>query len=331
MTRHVVLGFAAWGLLIAPIYAQPAQTAQTASGQTDQTVQVKKGARLDVNELGGEIIVRTWDKDAVRIKAQHSRTDTVKIDNLDTVVRVRTGSVRGRPHAVDFEITAPTWMPLTLGGQYADVTVEGAQGDVTVETNHGDINVRGGSGFVSLKTVHGVVVLEGAKGRSEVRSVNEAVRLVGVSGDTYVETNNGRITFEKMAAKNVEASTINDDIIYEGTLDKDGVYRLSTHNGNILLGVPEASNATINVRTFNGGFSTSIQSAKVEEVRKNRRYVVTLGSGSGRVDLESFGGSIRLRKPDEIRIRSPRERDTGMKGFVQSSRLGGSVHDGILC
>lgn len=74
------------------------------------------------------------------------------------------------------------------------------------------------------------------------------------------------------------------------------------------MGVTDGTNATINVRTFNGGFNTSVQ-AKVDEVRKNRRYVVTLGSGSGRVDLESFGGSIRLRKPDEIRIRLPRERD----------------------
>ena len=315
MQKCFALGLAAWALVAVPAYAQqttrtPQGPQEMGSGQTDQTVPVKKGMRLDVNELGGEIVVKTWDKDAVRIKAQHSRTDTVKIDALETVVRVRTGSVRGRPHAVDFEITAPTWMPLTLGGQYADVTVEGAQGDVTVETNHGDINVKGGSGFISLKTVHGVVVLEGAKGRSEVRSVNEAVRLVGVSGDTYVETNNGRITFEKMAAKNVEASTLNDDVIYEGALDRDGVYRLSTHNGNILMGVPEASNATINVRTFNGGFSTSLTSAKVEEIRKNRRYVVVLGNGGGRVDLESFAGSIRVRKPEEIRMRAttPRER-----------------------
>ncbi|MBI1872992.1 MAG: hypothetical protein HYS05_03770 [Acidobacteria bacterium] len=214
---------------------------------TDQTVPVKKGARLDVNEVGGDIIVRTWDRDAVRIKAQHSRTDSVKIDSLDTVVRVRTASTRGRSHAVDFEITAPAWMPLTLGGQYADVTVEGAQGDVTVETVHGDINVRGGSGFVSLKTVHGVAVLEGAKGRSEVRSVNEAVRVIATSGDTYAESNNGRITFEKMDAKNVEASAVNGDIVYEGAIHRDGVYRLSTHNGNIVMGVTNGTNATINV------------------------------------------------------------------------------------
>lgn len=301
MRRHLAIGFGAWLLVAAPALGQ------TEPGQTDQTVPVKKGVRLDVNEFGGEIVVRTWDKDAVRIRAQHSRTGTVKIDNLETVVRVRTGAVRGRSHAVDFEITTPAWMPLTLGGQYADVTVEGSQGDVTVETVHGDISVRGGSGFVSLKTVQGSAVLEGAKGRSEVRSVNEAVRVIATSGDTYAETTNGRITFEKMDAKNVEASAVNGDIVYEGAIHRDGVYRLSTHNGNIVMGVADGTNATINVRTFNGGFNTSVQ-AKVDEVRKNRRYVVTLGNGSGRVDLESFSGSIRLRKPDEIRIRSPRER-----------------------
>lgn len=309
MTKNLAEVLLAWTLAAAPAF-----------GQTDQTVPVKKGMRLDVNQLGGEIVVKAWEKDAVRIKAEHSRSDIVKIDALETVVRVRTGASRGRPHAVDFDITVPAWLPLTLGGPYADVTVEGAQGDVIVETNHGDITVRGGSGFVSLKTVHGMAVLEGAKGRSEVRSVNEAVRLVGVSGDTYVETTNGRITLEKMDAKNVEASTVNDDIIYDGALHRDGVYRLSTHNGNILMGVAEGVNATVHVRTFNGGFGTTVQ-GKVEELRKDRRYVVTFGSGGARVDLESFGGSIRLRKPEEIRTRiTPRQRQR--QGFGYGSGHG---------
>jgi len=35
--------------------------------QTDQTVPVQRGVRLDVGNFAGEVAVKTWDKDAVRV------------------------------------------------------------------------------------------------------------------------------------------------------------------------------------------------------------------------------------------------------------------------
>ena len=43
--------------------------------KTDETVAVQRGGRLSINNFAGEVIVRTWDKDAVRVVARHqSRT-----------------------------------------------------------------------------------------------------------------------------------------------------------------------------------------------------------------------------------------------------------------
>ena len=35
---------------------------------TDQTVKVAKGTKLDVNNFAGDVIVKVWDKDAVRVE-----------------------------------------------------------------------------------------------------------------------------------------------------------------------------------------------------------------------------------------------------------------------
>src|SRR2546429_6556714 len=43
--------------------------------QTDTTVPVRAGARLEINNFGGEIAVKTWSRNAVRVVADHSSRD----------------------------------------------------------------------------------------------------------------------------------------------------------------------------------------------------------------------------------------------------------------
>src|SRR5215471_10717958 len=145
-----------------------------AAAATDQTVPVAKGTKLSVNNFAGDVIIKTWDKDSVRVEVNHSDRETVDIKQGDQVVSVRSRSTRGGPsRSLDYTISVPTWMAISVNGTYADVTAEGVGGDVTVETTHGDITIRGGSGFISLKSVQGEIVLERAKGHVEVRAVNE--------------------------------------------------------------------------------------------------------------------------------------------------------------
>jgi len=117
---------------------------------TDQTVQTPKGTKLDVNNFAGDVNIKVWDKDAVRVEVNNSDRETVDIKQGDQTVTVRSRSLRGgRPRSLDYTISVPSWMAITVAGTYADVTMEGVGGDVSVETTHGDVRVRGGSGFVT--------------------------------------------------------------------------------------------------------------------------------------------------------------------------------------
>src|SRR5881397_3276179 len=119
--------------------------------QTDTTLPVRSGARLEVENFGGGIGVKTWSRSAVRVTASHSSRDRIEIGASDAGLHVKAEGHRGPPHVVDYEITAPAWMALNLSGVYTDITVEGAQGEITAETVHGEVKVSGGSGNVSLK------------------------------------------------------------------------------------------------------------------------------------------------------------------------------------
>jgi DUF4097 and DUF4098 domain-containing protein YvlB len=274
---------------------------------TDQTVQVAKGTKLDINNFAGDVIVKVWDKDAVRVEVNNSDRETVDIKQVEQSLRIRSRSTRGGPpRSLDYTISVPSWMAVTVAGTYADVTMEGVGGDVSVETTHGDVKVRGGSGFVSLKSVQGEITLEKAKGRVEVRAVNESIHLADISGDLSAESTNGSIILDRIDSGNVDLYTVNGNISFDGAIKDKGLYRLTTHNGLIAMPIADRANASLTVRTYNGSFRSTFPIGDPD--KRNKRFTVTLGNGSAHVELESFGGTVALRRPTDPRPEAERKR-----------------------
>jgi DUF4097 and DUF4098 domain-containing protein YvlB len=286
-------------VLVATLVAQPQERRDTRPPQTDQTVAVTRGTRLLIDNFAGEVNVRAWDRDSLRVQARHASRAKVNIKTVPTGLRVSSSAEHGPPGSIDYEINAPTWMSIKVDGQFNFVTIEGTQAEVSVENVRGDIVVKGGNG-VTAKSVEGDITVEGAKGKTTVSSINQGITVSGSSGEIYAETVNGPIALSRIEAVSLEASTINGNITYEGTAVNGGRYRLTSHNGSITVAVPESSNATFAVRTYNGGFNSNLPvkgDRDPREVQKGRRVLFTLGTGSAEFELESFSGGIRLRKP----------------------------------
>jgi DUF4097 and DUF4098 domain-containing protein YvlB len=274
--------------------------------QTDTTVTVRPGMRLDIDNFGGGISVKTWSQNAVRVQAEHSSRERVEVDASMSSVTVRASSRRGAPSTVDYTITAPAWMELSLHGTYTDIEVDGTQAPVTAETVNGEVKVRGGTGQVSLKSVQGQVTLDGAKGHIDVGTVNEGVTLRNVSGDISVETVTGDVTLEGIESASVEVSTTNGDLQYDGTIKDAGRYSFTTTNGDVTVSVPERANLSVTVSTFNGDFDSSFP-VSVTSTHKHR-FSFTIGSGSARLEIETFNGDIRLRRPGQGKVK-PKHHD----------------------
>ncbi len=153
-------------------------------GSGDTTVAVQSGARLDVNNFGGEIVVHTWNQNNVKVRSSHSSRSRVDVSTSASTVLVRTAGRRGPPSIVDLDITVPTWMAMSLSGTYTDISVDGAGGAVTAESVQGDIEVTGGTGNVALKSVEGGVTLAKTKGRIEVNSVEGDITITDAGPST---------------------------------------------------------------------------------------------------------------------------------------------------
>ena len=287
--------------------AGTAQERASRQPQTDRTVTVTKGSRLTVSNMAGEVVLRTWDRDSLRVQASHPPRITIDIQTTGNIVAVKAKG--GPPQAVDYEITAPTWLPVKVSGQFIYIGIEGVQNEVSAETVRGDIVVKGGSGSVTAKTIEGEIIVEDAKGRINASSVNEGIRISGANGDVTADSTNGDIILTKVEARSLEVTTVNGDIRFEGAIAPGSMQRISTHNGDITVIVPETANATFTVRTYNGDFNSNLPVKTVGEVRRGRRATYTLGTGNAEFELESFGGTVRLRKPGTVPAPRGRQSD----------------------
>lgn len=267
--------------------------------QSTQTVDVTRGMRLSLENFAGEVEVHAWDKSSVRVDARHPRGTTVQIDRKTDTLEIKASRQREGFGSIDYEISVPSWMPLRLTGTFLFVSVEGVQADIQIETVQGDVDVRGGSGSISLKSIEGDVTLDSAKGRMELSSAEGDVTVTDCAGEVTAETLEGTIRMTRVSATIVEASTIDGDIVYDGTVAGQGQYRFTTHDGNVWLRIPETTGASVSIRTYDGRFESSFPVQPPGDFKRGRRVTFTLGKGGSEIDIEAFDGQIRLLKTGE--------------------------------
>jgi DUF4097 and DUF4098 domain-containing protein YvlB len=305
---------------VSPASAQPERRPSRAPA-TDQTIPVQKGQRLQVQNFAGEVLVKAWNKDELRVVADHDSRAKVNVRTAGVEISV-SASRSGAPGSVDYTISVPAWLPVRVNGTYNFVSIEGTQSDVSVETTRGDVTLKGGSGVVSLKSIEGEIIVEDARGKLKLDTVNEGISIRGAAGDITATTINGDIRMLGMKAASLEATTVNGDIIYEGAV-ADGFYRCSTHNGDITLALPDNASASVSVRTYQGEMRSSFPVAgDASAARRGRRQTFTLGNGAAQIEMESFGGDVRIRKIGEVSLEPKRKvKHDGDHAHVDDSTL----------
>lgn len=265
--------------------------------QTDTTVTVPRGARLELDVHAGAIRIATWERNELRVRAEHGSRDRVTVEVRGSVVKVDANRRYGIPSFVEYDLTVPRGMAMELGGIETEITVEGPVGDISASSVEGGITIRGATGTVSANSVEGDIVIQGGTGTIHVTGVDGEIRVSDAKGEVTVETVDSDITLENVDGTSVDAGTVDGTVTYRGIIHDAGRYRFTSHDGDVVLEVPEPINATISVATFEGSFEADPAfKVQLTQSRPGKRFSFVLGNGSARIELESFDGSIRLIK-----------------------------------
>jgi DUF4097 and DUF4098 domain-containing protein YvlB len=265
-----------------------------ARAQTDQTITVPKGTRVELDDCVGEAVVRTWDRDTVRVQARHASRTQVRATLVGNQLRIDIDGNRG-PGSADINLTVPAWINLRIDGHACFADVTGLSGAVSVKTVEGDIVLTGLTGTVDAESVEGKITLDGGRGRSQLSTVEGNIAVSKAAGEIIADSVDGDITFTDTQASAVEVSTVDGNISYSGTLQTSGRYLFATHDGDITLMIPESSSATFSVRG-DSRVEPSIPLKQAGPSRRGQRVSYTLGGGAAQVDVETFDGIVRIRR-----------------------------------
>jgi len=257
----------------------------------DTTISVGPETRLVVTAAAGSIDVKVWDRTAVRIVARPQRGAMVRAVLDGAVLDVRARTPSGGIDLVDYEITVPRRMNLTLGRTDVDITIHGTEGSVNASIASGTIVVDGGRGAVSLRSFDGPLELRGARATVKVESTLGPITLSNVVGDVDVRSNSHHVTLENVDSRNLRASSISGIVRFSGPLHVDGRYTLTSHSGSVFLRSATPINATFDIASMSGAFRSAIPHAVISRTRRGI-FVARFGNGAAQVTMESFSGGI---------------------------------------
>ena len=283
-------------LMTAAACAVAAGAARGQAVQMDRTVDVQPGTRLQLDNHFGDVTIRTWDRSAVRVQGSHPMGTTVEVQPGGSLLQIEADRPGGPTNPVTYTLTVPADMPIEVEVIQGDVDVAGTRAGMDIQSIHGNITVVGGADVVALESVQGMVKVTGARGRVNAASVNQGIELTDIRGDIQAEAVNGPIHMRGIDAGRVSAETVNGSVSYEGAIRNDGWYRFSTHNGGIDLTIPAGVGATFTASTFNGTLHTAFP-VTLHEAKEGKEFTFTLGSGGARIELESFNGTMTIRRP----------------------------------
>ena len=284
--RYTTIAIGCALIILSPTAARP-------QAVVDTLLTVSGISTIEVENMVGDINIRTWDRNAVRVQA--TGPADVHLDRESSEVSVEAEMVRGHGRETDFTLTVPKDANIEVHTIEGRISVEGTTGRIDAHSVKGLVRVSGGRNAIEVGSVEGGVELSGARGRVEAHSVNEFVSLRDVVGAIEATTVNGPVTLERCDTRSLEASSVNGAIVFQGPIHPDGWYSMETHNGTIDLTIPQNASATISAFTYNGEFEADFP-VTVTEAAPGKATTFTLGSGEAQIELETFNGSIVLKR-----------------------------------
>jgi len=271
--------------------------------QTDTIVQANGASRLELEVFQGEVMVRTWDRDAVQVKTGSSDSPSIEVDRSGRTLSVSVDMERAHDfaHGVDFEITVPRGFDLNIEGVALAVDIRGTEGQIEVTTVHGPITVHGGRGSVAVESVNGAIHVEGAQGDLEVTGVAGGITILNCTGDVYAESFGGSMTLEGITSTDVEAATVAGTLRFEGSIADGGRYSFGSHGGQIWLTLPANINAQVDILSLAGDVEVDYPGAPTNPTKgegfpglNEKEMSFEIGTGSARIEVETFGGTVHI-------------------------------------
>lgn len=165
-------------------------------------------------------------------------------------------------HEVDFDITVPANLDVTIHGSSTDVSMTNIDGRIDASSSSGNMHLNDVNGPLNLSTASGDITVSGEQGAVSAHTSSGDIRLSQLNGPVDLSTSSGNITLDqaRISGQN-HLQTTSGNIQFNGILDPRGTYRMETSSGNITLNLPADSSFQLTTSTDSGDVSDDFSSS----------------------------------------------------------------------
>ena len=284
------------GALLAPV--------AMASRDVERTISASPNASIEIENTAGSVRVRGWDQAQVRVSG------TIGDDVEELVVEGGGGQIlievevpdRGGWRNRDIDARLEVWVPresrLEIETVSASIEVDDFGGQLEAESVSGSIEVSGSPSLVDAESVSGGIRLEGVDTSATAETVSGSIRLRGVSKRVEASTVSGSIDVDAGEIERGEFETVSGTVDIRCTLARGARLDASSHSGNVTIELPASVSASFEASTFSGRIENDFGAQARSESKwvPSKSLEFSNGGGSAEVTLETFSGSVRIRK-----------------------------------
>lgn len=214
----------------------------------------------------GDVVVRGWDRNEVRARAEDAGSLRLMTPNVQPAPRVEVLVDEDKDAELGsgdcgstsrLEVMVPRGATVILQVQSGHVEVADVA-DARIKALSGDVNVRRVAKSVEVSCLSGDVSLSDSSGGARLSTMSGSiearnVRTVASGDDFEAKTQSGDVTLEAVAHAQVSGSTISGNVLYEGSLARGGVYDLRTTSGDVAMELPADSSFTVHAKVVISG------------------------------------------------------------------------------
>ena len=290
-------------------FAMPATRgiANEYSSVIEQERRVERGSRIAIRNEFGDIRIAGSDRNTVEALATNPNSlQAVPVSisegssgnkRVFTVSPVESG--RGVRRKINLEVKVPRYVELEpIYIRTGNISVIDLDGGVNVRTDDGNISVhRAGSlggGLVEARAGSGNVDLSNINGDVRIIAISSNITVRCVKGDVAARVSSGQIAVSN-TTRDVEANVSSGVISFTVAIYPECRYRLKTLSGNVSMHIPDTVGFTAVLSSYSGQLQTDFQFPNASP-RSKQRIIGKYGDGTGRIELDSFNGSVQLRK-----------------------------------
>ena len=198
--------------------------------------------------------------------------------------------------SVSLDATVTKKTGLELSTHNGAVKVSDITGDLNAITHNGSVELRNVAGSVNTTTHNGKVSAENIDGPAKLITHNGEIKCSQITGSINLASHNGCITCTQIAGNaEIESHNGNIELGFSESARKPLDVSVATHNGNIDFTAPPDYSAQVDVSTYHGSIDTDLPITVTGKLSKGK-LTGTIGTGEGRLHLETYNGSIDIKK-----------------------------------